>query len=69
MINIEKGIYKHFKGGLYEVLFTAIHSETEEEMVVYKSLLNNSIWVRPISMWNEEVIYDGKKTKRFTKES
>lgn len=68
MINVEKGIYKHFKGGLYEVLFTAIHSETEEEMVVYRSLSNNLVWVRPMSMWNEEVMYEGKKIKRFIKE-
>lgn len=67
MINIEKGIYKHFKGGMYEVLFTAKHSETLEEMVVYKSLTNGNIWVRPISMWNDTIIKDGNYCKRFTK--
>ena len=42
---IKKGIYKHFKGNLYEVLFIAKNSETEEDMVVYKSLRNGTMWV------------------------
>ena len=50
---IKKGIYKHFKGNLYEVLFIAKNSETEEDMVVYKSLRNGTMWVRPLSMWEE----------------
>ena len=63
---IKKGIYRHFKGNLYQVLMIAKHSETEEDMVVYKSLKNNSIWVRPLSMWEEEVEREGKKYQRFT---
>lgn len=63
---IKKGIYRHFKGNLYQVLMIAKHSETEEDMVVYKSLKNNSIWVRPLSMWEEEVERGGKKYQRFT---
>lgn len=56
--------YKHFKGNLYKVVGIAKHSETREDMVVYESLRNNTLWVRPISMWNEEV--DDKGTLRFT---
>lgn len=63
---IKKGIYKHFKGSLYEVIDIAKHSETEEEMVVYRSLKNNTLWVRPLKMWNEIVKRDGKEYHRFT---
>ena len=61
------GRYRHFKGGEYEVLFVAKHSETLEEMVVYRALYGDGgIWVRPASMWNESVLYDGREVKRFT---
>lgn len=56
--------YKHFKGNLYKVIGFAKHSETLEDMVIYESLRNNTLWVRPKSMWNE--IVDEKGTKRFT---
>ena len=63
----KKGIYKHFKGNKYELLAVAKHSETLEDMVVYKALYGKGgIWVRPADMWNEEVEYDGKRVKRFT---
>lgn len=63
---IRPGRWRHFKGNEYEVLFTARHSETEEEMVVYRALYGDGgIWVRPLSMWNETVERDGKKMKRF----
>ncbi len=63
---MKKGIYKHFKGNKYELLYTAKHSETLEEMVVYKALYGDGgLWVRPAYMWNEEVIYNGEKVKRF----
>ncbi len=66
-MEIKKGIYRHFKGNLYEVLGTALHSETVEEMVVYKALYGEGkTWVRPLSMWDEEIERDGKKIKRFT---
>ena len=58
------GTYKHFKGNMYKVVGIAKHSETLEEMVVYEALYNNTLWVRPISMWNEVV--DDKGTLRFT---
>lgn len=63
----EKGIYKHFKGNKYQLLDVAKHSETLEEMVVYKALYGDGgVWVRPASMWDEEVEFEGKKVKRFT---
>ena len=58
------GKYKHFKGNLYEIINFAKHSETMEDMIVYKSLKNDTIWVRPYKMWNE--IVDEKSTLRFT---
>ena len=63
-----KGVYKHFKGNLYELLYVATDSETLEKKVVYKALYGDGeIWVRPLSMWDEEVaLPDGTKTKRFT---
>lgn len=65
---IEKGIYKHFKGNMYEVIGLCKHSETLEDMVVYKALYGDGgLWVRPASMWNEEVMFNGEKVKRFTK--
>jgi hypothetical protein len=63
---IQKGRYKHFKGNEYEIIGFAKHSETLEEMVIYKQLYgDNSLWVRPASMWEEEVEFDGKLVKRF----
>ena len=63
---IKLGIYRHFKGGIYEVLGIAIHSETMEEMVVYRNLDSGKWWVRPASMWNETVERDGQTYLRFT---
>lgn len=56
--------YRHFKGNMYKVVGIAKHSETLEDMIVYESLRNNTLWVRPKSMWNEVV--DDKGTLRFT---
>ena len=64
---MKKGIYRHFKGNLYRVEDVALHSEDCSEMVVYRALYgDNKLWVRPKSMWDEEVIKDGKTYKRFT---
>ena len=61
-----KGIYRHYKGGMYRVLFVAHHSETLEDMVVYEPLDGSTgYWVRPASMWEEPVVVDGKEQPRF----
>ena len=61
------GIYKHYKGNKYELLYVANHSETLEKMVVYKALYGDGdIWVRPISMWDELVEVNGERVERFT---
>lgn len=66
-MEIKLGKYRHFKGNEYEVLAVARHSETLEEMVVYRALYGDGgVWVRPISMWNEKVERDGKRFSRFT---
>ncbi len=67
MDEIKPGRYRHFKGREYEVLGIARHSETEEELVVYRALYGDfGLWVRPVSMWNETVERDGKTFRRFT---
>ena len=66
MEEIKLGKYRHFKGNEYEVIAIAKHSETTEDMVVYKALYGEgSLWVRPALMWNETVERDGKVFKRF----
>ena len=66
MEEIKLGKYRHFKGYEYEVIAIAKHSETTEDMVVYKALYGEGgLWVRPASMWNETVERDGKVFKRF----
>ena len=66
-MEIKKGKYRHFKGNEYEVVEIAKHSETGEEMVVYRALYGEKqLWVRPASMWNETVEKDGKSYQRFT---
>ncbi len=66
--NIEKGKYRHYKGGEYEVIGVAKYSETLEEMVVYRALYGEGgIWVRPASMWDEQITVNGQTVKRFEK--
>lgn len=63
---LKLGMYKHFKGNLYQVLHIATHSETEETMVVYQPQYGDrAIWVRPLSMFDETIERDGKTIKRF----
>lgn len=63
---MKKGIYKHYKGNKYELLYIARHSETLEDMVVYRALYGDGdIWVRPAIMWEETVEVDGEKVPRF----
>ena len=57
-------IYRHYKGNLYKIIALAKHSETTEDMIVYQSLENGQVWVRPKSMWNE--IINNSNTLRFT---
>ena len=65
-MKLQEGIYKHYKGSLYEVLTTAQHSETEEWMVVYKALYGEEgMWVRPYEMFVEKVEVEGKFVSRF----
>ena len=67
-MSIKIGKYMHFRGGLYNVLYVAKHSETLEDMVVYEALYDNpvsKIWVRPLSMFLEKVEKDGKLVERF----
>lgn len=66
-MEIKPGRYRHFKGNEYEVIGVAKHSETMEELVVYRALYGErGLWVRPVSMWNEQVERDGKTFRRFT---
>jgi len=67
-MDIERGIYRHFRGNEYEVLGMATHSETMEEMVVYRALYGEGgVWVRPACMWDESVEHEGRIAKRFTR--
>lgn len=59
--------FKHFKGGIYKLLYTAKHSETKEDMVVYQAMYgDNQVWVRPANMFFGMKEVDGKEIKRFT---
>ena len=65
-MTLRPGIYKHYKGDLYEVITTARHSETEEWMVVYKALYGEKgMWVRPYEMFVEKVEVKGVMVNRF----
>ena len=71
MERIKLGKYEHYKGKQYEVVGLARHSETLEELVVYKALYNseefgdNALWARPKKMFFETINVDGKKVSRF----
>ena len=65
---VEPGKYRHFKGGEYEVLGVARHTETLEELVVYRALYGErKLWVRPLSMWEEPAVRDGVSVPRFVR--
>lgn len=69
-MSIELGLYKHYKGNIYEVIGVAIHSETLEEMVVYKATYQpegQNLWVRPLKLFLETIIINGQSVKRFEK--
>lgn len=66
--DITPGIYRHYKGKDYKVFGVGMHTETEEKFVLYQSQYgNNDLWVRPVSMWNENVEYEGQILPRFTR--
>ena len=63
---ISLGIYRHYKGQLYEAVGLAVHSETLEDMVIYKPLYGEGkTWVRPLVMWSELVDVNGETVQRF----
>ncbi len=65
-MTIPTGIYQHYKGPLYQVLGVAKHSETEEEHVVYRALYGEEgLWIRPLSMFTEQIEKDGQVISRF----
>jgi hypothetical protein len=65
MDTVRPGRYRHFKGGLYEVVGEARHSETEEWLVVYRSA-DGGLWVRPTEMFAGTTVVDGREVRRFT---
>jgi len=71
MKKVKLGKYEHFKGKMYEVIGVARHSETLEELVVYRALYHdekfgkNALWVRPKKMFLETTVVDGKEVPRF----
>ncbi|MFH1598545.1 MAG: DUF1653 domain-containing protein [Patescibacteria group bacterium] len=71
MVEVKPGKYQHYKGQFYEVIGTARHSETKEELVVYRALYDseefgqNALWVRPKDDFLNDVVYQGKKRTHF----
>jgi hypothetical protein len=66
MTTLTIGHYRHYKGKEYEVIGVARHSETEEELVVYRTLYGNfDLWARPKAMFVETVVVDGVEVPRF----
>ena len=67
-MDLKIGTYEHYKGNRYKVIGVAKHSETLEDLVVYESLYENKaskLWIRPLSMFLEEVEVNGRKIPRF----
>ncbi|MBP8925751.1 MAG: DUF1653 domain-containing protein [Pseudomonadales bacterium] len=65
----EPGIYRHYKGKFYEVLGTAVHSESGEQLVVYRACYGKrGLWVRPLAMFVESVEVNGSLQPRFAPE-
>lgn len=68
LIETPPGLYRHYKGNLYEVVGTVRHSETLEPMTLYRALYGaHGLWVRPAAMFLEEVVIDGVRQPRFAK--
>lgn len=67
MTSVIPGRYRHYKGNEYEVIDIARHSESEEQLVVYRKMYgDHSLWVRPLGMFFEDVLVDGRTMPRFT---
>jgi len=69
-MTVVPGRYRHYKGNEYEVLGIGRHSETKEEFVVYRALYDSefgtgAIWVRPVALFTDTVVVDGKRVPRF----
>ena len=68
LITTPPGRYRHYKGGLYEVVDTVRHSESLEPMTLYRALYGEQgLWVRPAAMFLEEVVIEGVRQPRFTR--
>ena len=69
LIETPPGLYRHYKGLLYEVIGTARHSESLEPMTLYRALYGErGLWVRPAAMFQEEVLIDGLRQPRFARQ-
>ncbi|WP_353233614.1 DUF1653 domain-containing protein [Diaphorobacter ruginosibacter] len=68
LLVIEPGVYRHYKGNLYEVIDTVRHSETLESLTLYRALYGErGLWVCPSAMFGENVQIDGKTLPRFAR--
>jgi len=69
LIETSPGLYRHYKGLLYEVVGTVRHSESLEAMTLYRALYGEQgLWVRPAAMFNEKVVIDGIRQPRFARQ-
>ncbi len=69
LIETPKGLYRHYKGLMYEVLGTARHSESLEPMTLYRALYGErGMWVRPAAMFEEQLVIDGLRQARFERQ-
>jgi hypothetical protein len=68
LIQTPRGLYRHYKGGIYAVLATTRHSESLEPMTLYRALYGaHGLWVRPAAMFDEMVLWEGVQQGRFTR--
>ncbi len=69
LIETPQGLYRHYKGLMYEVVGTVRHSESLEPMTLYRALNGErGLWVRPAAMFNEEVVIEGVRQPRFARQ-
>jgi hypothetical protein len=67
-LELRPGIYRHYKGNLYQVIGSVCHSETREALTLYRALYGErGLWVRPTVMFGEEVVVDGVRHQRFVR--